>query len=141
MDEGEPPVRSFRFPIELGKIRELSRATWTEAPEVLDGTVIPPTFLYGARMWDDEAPEQRPADPGDRGRLHAEQEFVFHGPPPGAGAVLTVSTRVDPEYEKRGRRGGLMSFQLVVTEYRDPDGRLVAEARQLGVRTSAEAGG
>jgi hydroxyacyl-ACP dehydratase HTD2-like protein with hotdog domain len=68
--------------------------------------------------------------------LHAEQEFVFHGPPPRAGDRLVGTSRIAEIYEKTGRKGGTMTFVVMVTEFRDPDGRLVAESRLTGVETS-----
>jgi hypothetical protein len=68
--------------------------------------------------------------------LHGEQEFTFHGEPPGPGAVLTGTARIDKVYEKEGKRGGTMSFTEMVTEYRDQDGRLVAESRSTTIETS-----
>ena len=38
--------------------------------------------------------------------MHAEQEYVFHGPPPRAGTRLTCQSRIAEVYEKEGRRGG-----------------------------------
>jgi hypothetical protein len=68
--------------------------------------------------------------------LHAEQEYVFHGPPPAAGTRLTGQSRVAEIYQKDGRRGGTMTFVVLVTEFRDESGRLVAEARMTGVETA-----
>jgi hydroxyacyl-ACP dehydratase HTD2-like protein with hotdog domain len=67
--------------------------------------------------------------------LHGGQEYVFHGPPPRAGTELTFQTRVDKIYEKEGRRGGTMTFVETVTEFRDPDGTVVAEARSTAIET------
>ncbi len=50
--------------------------------------------------------------------------------------MLECVTRVDKMYEKPGKRGGTMVFTELVTEYRSPDGRLVAEARSTGIETS-----
>jgi hypothetical protein len=72
--------------------------------------------------------------------LHAEQEFIFHGPPPRAGSVLTARSRIAEIYEKSGRRGGTMTFATMVTEFRDPSGRLVAEAILTGVETARPPG-
>jgi hypothetical protein len=68
--------------------------------------------------------------------MHAEQEYVFHGPPPRAGATLTAQSRIDAVYQKQGRRGGVLTFAVLVTEFRDASGRLVAEARMTGVETA-----
>ncbi len=67
--------------------------------------------------------------------LHGGQEYVFHGPPPRAGTELTFQTRVDKIYEKEGRRGGTMTFVETVTEFRDPSGAVVAEARSTAIET------
>ena len=67
--------------------------------------------------------------------LHGSQEYIFHGPPPRAGDELTFQTRVDAIYEKEGKRGGAMTFVETVTEFRDTEGRLVAEARSTAIET------
>jgi hypothetical protein len=59
--------------------------------------------------------------------LHVEQEYVFHGPPPQVGVVLTGTSRIAATWEREGRRGGNMMFASVTTEFRDEAGRLVAE--------------
>ena len=68
--------------------------------------------------------------------LHAEQEYVFHGPPPSAGTRLYCQSRIESIYEKEGRRGGTLTFAVMVTEMRDATGKLVAEARLSGVETA-----
>jgi hypothetical protein len=132
---GEP----FELDVERGKIRELARATFSTHPAYLEGDrpVCPPTFLTTTFHW--EGPTSNPweqvrMDPS-RG-LHAEQEYVFHGPPPRAGTRLTCRSRIDDIYEKEGRRGGTMTFVVMVTEFRDESGRLVAEGRLTGVETA-----
>jgi hypothetical protein len=67
--------------------------------------------------------------------MHAEQEYVFHGPPPRAGDRLFCQSRVTEVYDKEGRRGGKLTFAVMVTEFRDAAGRLVAEAKLTGVET------
>ena len=99
--------------------------------------MIPPTFLTTAFFWQtgDADPWQAVAMDQRKG-LHAEQEFVFHGPPPRAGTRLTGVSRITGITEKQGRRGGTLTFAVMVTEFRDETGRLVAEARQTGVETA-----
>jgi hypothetical protein len=133
---GEP----FELELERGKIREFARATFSTNPSYLDdqAPVVPPTFLTTMIFW--SGPE---ADPWqfvrmDQSRgLHAEQEYVFHGPPPRAGTRLTARSRIESITTKPGRRGGELTFVVQVTEFRDPSGTLVAEARLTGVETSA----
>jgi hydroxyacyl-ACP dehydratase HTD2-like protein with hotdog domain len=68
--------------------------------------------------------------------MHAEQEYVFHGPPPRAGTRLTCRSRIAEMYDKQGKRGGTLTFVVMVTEFRDASGKLVAEARMTAVETA-----
>jgi acyl dehydratase len=65
--------------------------------------------------------------------LHAEQEFVFAGPPPRAGTVLQARSRVESIEEKPSRRYGSLDYVTIVTELRDSDGRVVGSARTTSV--------
>lgn len=135
---GQPfPVR-----IERGKIMEFAAATRSQNPAYWadENPVIPATFLTTQMFWSQWAGDD--ANPWDaveldqvRG-LHAEQEYIFHGPPPRAGATLTAQSRITDIYSKQGRRGGTLTFAVMVTEFRDENGTLVAEARLTGVETS-----
>lgn len=129
--EGTP----FRLDVERGKIREFARATFAPVPED-DSPTAPPTFLTTAFHWqgaESDPWEQVRMDPA-RG-LHAEQEFVFHGPPPRAGDRLVGTSRITDVYEKTGRRGGTLTFVVMVTEFRDGAGVLVAESTLTAVET------
>jgi hydroxyacyl-ACP dehydratase HTD2-like protein with hotdog domain len=134
---GEP----FRMTVELGKARELAKATRsTTGPDLGDdgAALAPPTFLVTAGFW------QQPAANPLRGAgielarvLHGEQQFVFHGRPLAVGDVLDGLSRIDQVYEKAGRRGGSMTFYEVLTEFRC-DGELVAESRSTLIETAAK---
>jgi hypothetical protein len=131
----------FTMPVELGKIREFARATKSRNPAYEAGgdrpALAPATFLITAVLW--QTPESNPYHGVDRNLeriLHGEQEFVFHGPPPSAGDQLTAQSRIAAVYEKEGKRGGTLVFTEQVTEFRDADGRLVAEARNTTIETS-----
>ena len=129
----------FDLHVEVGKVREFASAVRSTHPEHLEDPqpVSPPTFLTTAAFW--QVPGSNPwAEVAmDRRRgLHAEQEFVFHGPPPRAGDRLTGTSRIADIHNKVGRRGGTLTFAVMVTEYRDASGRLVAESRLTGVETS-----
>jgi N-terminal half of MaoC dehydratase len=134
---GEP----FTMVVELGKVRELARATRSRNP-AYDGApgdtpVSPATFLMSAAFWTGPASDPwRGVDRNVQRLLHGEQEFVFHGEPPRAGDVLTGRSRIDRVYTKQGKRGGSMTFAETVTEFRDPSGRLVAETRSTTIETS-----
>jgi hypothetical protein len=129
----------FTVELERGKVREFARATCSAHPSYLDDRhpVIPPTFLTTMCLW--TTPESDPwtAVAMDQSRaLHGEQEYVFHGPPPRAGTRLTARSRIKSITTKPGRRGGELTFAVMVTEFRDPEGNLVAEARLTGVETA-----
>ncbi|WP_322753448.1 FAS1-like dehydratase domain-containing protein [Frankia sp. Cas3] len=132
------PGAPFTMEVELGKIREFARATKSSNPDYLttDVPVSPATFLASAAFW--TGPENTPPmeELGDMARLlHGEQEFVFHGEPPRAGTRLVGQTRIGASYEKQGRRGGSMRFVELLTEFRTPEGRLVAEAKSTAIVT------
>lgn len=133
---GEP----FEFPIELGKVREFARAIGSRDSSFTQGVVTPPTFLMAADHWQ----RRQNSAWGDVKRnlartLHAEQEFIFHGPPPAVGTTLRGQSRIDKRYSKEGKRGGTMTFTEVVTEYRDASGAVIAEVRSTTVETSKAA--
>jgi hypothetical protein len=129
----------FEVVVERGKIREFAAAMQCGLPEYqAPDAVVPPTFLASSVQW---APEGARIGHGfDRRRLlHGEQEYRFFGPPPRAGQVLQARDRVEDRYEKPGKRGGSMRFVVIVTEFRDEQGALVAEARATYIETAKPA--
>jgi len=130
----------YEMVVERGKIAEFAAAMQSQNPAYAGpGAIAPPTFLISSALW---APEGAAVDVGfDRRRLlHGEQEFVFHGPPPRAGQTLKVSDQIVDRYEKPGKKGGLMRFAVVLTEYRSEDGTLLAEARKTLIETAPRTG-
>ncbi len=134
--EGQP----FELDVERGKVREFARAVRATHPAFFDGEqpIAPPTFLTTMFFWEANVDGANPwlrvqMDP--RRGMHAEQEYVFHGPPPRAGTRLHCRSRITQMFEKQGKRGGTLRFAVMVTEFRDADGRLIAEARLTGVET------
>lgn len=133
----------FPVRIERGKIMEFAAATRSRNPAYWadENPVIPATFLTTQIFWSQwfTGGDANPWDAVEldqvRG-MHAEQEYVFHGPPPRAGTTLTAQSRITDVYAKQGRRGGTLTFAVMVTEFRDEHGTLVAEARLTGVETS-----
>jgi hypothetical protein len=130
----------FDLFVEHGKVREFALATRATHESHFRGeSPIPPaTFLTTILFWQDLTDGANPwskvkIDP-QRG-LHAEQEYIFYGPPPAAGTRLKCRSRIESIYDKEGRRGGKLTFAVMVTEFRDPSGKLVAEARLTGVET------
>jgi hypothetical protein len=135
-DQAANSGRSWEVVVERGKIAEFAAAVESENPAFRGPDAIaPPTFLTTAARW--APPGVRASTGFDRERLlHGEQEYVFHGPPPKAGDVLFATERLTDRYEKRGKRGGVMRFATVVTEYRDRCGALVAEAKATFIETA-----
>jgi hypothetical protein len=128
--------QSWEVIVERGKIAEFADATASSNPAYRGAdAIIPPTFLTTAGRW---APPGVRVDVGfDRKRLlHGEQEYIFHGPLPGAGDALTAHERIVDRFEKPGKRGGTMRFATVVTEFRASDGTLVAEAKATFIETA-----
>ncbi|WP_330255063.1 MaoC family dehydratase N-terminal domain-containing protein [Nocardia sp. NBC_00565] len=124
--------------IERGKIREFANAMQSQNPAYSGAeAIIPPTFLVTAGQW---APAGVRVNVGfDRKRLlHGEQEYIFHGTLPQVGDHLTAQEKVLDRFEKPGKRGGVMRFAVVATEFRTPDGELVAEARATFIETAAK---
>jgi hypothetical protein len=131
----------FELDIERGKVREFARAVKSDNPDHLAGDhpVIPPTFLTATFHWERDVPGSNPwslLQVDQKRGLHAEQEYRFFGPPPRAGTRLTCQSRIESIYEKQGRRGGTLTFAVMVTEFFDGAGKLVAEARLTGVETA-----
>jgi len=130
----------YEMVVERGKIAEFAAAMQSRNPAYAGpDAVVPPTFLISSALW---APDGAAVEHGfDRRRLlHGEQEFIFHGPPPRAGQTLRVSEQIVDRYEKPGKKGGLMRFAVVITEYRGEDGALIAEARKTLIETAPRAG-
>jgi hypothetical protein len=135
----------FELDVERGKIFELSRAIHADHPDYLQGEhpVSPPTFLTVIHHWTSLVEGSHPwakVKMDQKRGMHAEQEYIFHGPPPRAGTRLFGQSKITEIYEKEGRRGGTLTFAVMVTEFRDEAGRLVAEARLTGVETSKPPG-
>jgi N-terminal half of MaoC dehydratase len=129
---------SYEMPIDRSKVREFARAVYARNPGHRGSdAVIPPTMLTSARMfWEPSAESAFPALGFDLRRvLHGEEEYVFHGPLPRVGDTVVVETRVERTYEKPGKRGGTMRFGVIVNEFRDASGALVAEQRSTIIET------
>jgi len=135
--EGQP----FVMDIERGKIHEFARATRSAHSSHFDGDhpVIPPTFLTTQFFWEELVEGSNPwhlVQMSQKRGMHAEQEYVFHGPPPRAGERLFARSMVTEIWEKESRSAGTLTFVKMVTEFRDAEGRLRAEAILTGVETA-----
>jgi N-terminal half of MaoC dehydratase len=132
----------FEMVVERGKIREFARATGSNATDYLDDRepVSPPTFLTTVAFWepDEAANLYRQLDIDLRRLLHGEQEFVFLHEPPHAGTVLHAQSVVEEIFEKEGRRGGVMTFVVMRTDFSDDDGAIVAQSRSTLIETGRQ---
>lgn len=129
----------FEMDVEKGKIREFARATWSANPSYLVSPmpVCEPTFLTTMIFW--QGPTSNPWDMVDMSQergLHAEQEFTFFGAPPRAGTRLRARSTITDVFEKEGKRGGTMTFAVMVTDFFDEGDVLVAQSKMTGVETS-----
>src|ERR1700722_6288829 len=100
---------TFELVIERGKGREFARAVESSHACSLgpEAPPIPPTFLTTMFFWEREVPGANPWDKvklDQKRGMHAEQEYVFHGPPPRAGAKLTGQWRIAAGDATEGRR-------------------------------------
>lgn len=130
---------SFEVPIERGKVREFARSVHADpGNHARNGAPIPPTFLTTARLtW--ASSDQNPLNSlgFDRSRLlHAGEEYRFFGELPRVGQVLNASSSIAEQYSKSGKRGGTMRFAVIVTEFSDASGDVVAEQRTTYVETA-----
>ncbi len=130
---------SYEVPIEFGKVREFARATQSRNTAYAErDSFIPPTFLTTARLvWEPRSESPMAQLNLDLRRiLHGEEEYIFYGPPPRAGQTLYASSHLGDQWVKDGKRGGTMRFVVVISEFRDGAGALVAEQRTTLVETS-----
>lgn len=133
----------YEVDIERGKIREFARAMWAPLPDFVEGRhpTIPATFLVSAPYtWGYTLERPRGTVLGQIDHdlsvpLHAEESFVFHGPPPRAGDRLIAQGSLEDVILKQGSKGGELTFLTLLTEYRDENGRLAAEQRSVTVTT------
>lgn len=151
----------YEFPVEATHILMFARSVGDPNPIYSDeeyakmsevGSIIaPPTFPQAKAQFEPGyvlrpeigkpwfgsggQPSGVPRDelPGGTG-LHAEQSFEYHRPLR-PGDRLTITEKPGKQWEKQGRKGGLLKFSETVFEYRDASGELVVTARSVGVRT------
>lgn len=133
----------YEMDIERGKIRSFARAMNAPIPDFVEGEnpVIPATFLVTAGYswgYTLERPRGTVLEQVDHDLsipLHAEEAYVFHGPPPRAGDRLTCRTSLEDVRTKSGAKGGELTFLTMLTEFRNHSGNLVAEQRATTVTT------
>lgn len=133
---------SFDMPVERGKVREFARATGADTA-IYDApnAPIPPTFLAASVLWE---PQEGPSVVEQLGVdltrvLHGGQEYRFPGEVPRVGDELAVDVTVEAVTQKAGKRGGAMTFIVLLTTFRArrKDGPVVAEARSTVIERAA----
>ncbi len=130
----------FVMEVERGKIAEFARAVRSSHRDHFREAhaVSPPTFLTTQFFWEERVEGANPwaqVEMSQERGMHAEQEYVFHGPPPAAGERLVATSRITDIWEKASRSAGTLTFVKMVTEFRDATGTLRAEAILTGVET------
>ncbi|MEM7124435.1 MAG: MaoC family dehydratase N-terminal domain-containing protein [Pseudomonadota bacterium] len=134
---------TFDVPVERGAVRAFARSVYAPWSVYLDDerAVIPPTFLTTANVnwgYTLERPRGTVLEELDHDLsvpLHAEETYLFHGTPPRVDDRLTARACLESLTEKPRKRGGGLTFLVLLTEFRDSDGVLVAEARSTTVTT------
>ena len=130
---------TFEFPIEKGKVLEFAESLGCSDWSF---THIPPTFLTSAFFWEqrrDDADVKEAVELDPSRAVHAEQIFVFHGPPPQLNERLLCQSRVDRIYEKTNRKGDTLIFVDIVTDYHDSMGELRASSTLRAIELPKDA--
>jgi acyl dehydratase len=145
---GDTTVTATEFRIEPGKVEEFARAITAEDPVFRDEAVAaerghdrvpaPLTYTQVARF-----PRYTPDDVDGKGfDLAFQPEYVIHGEqaheyerPIYVGDVLEGTTTLANVFQREGGRAGTMTFAVLETEYRTPDGELVLTDRSTAIET------
>ena len=162
-------MAEIQFPIEAAHVLMFARAVGDPNPVYSDAAcaaaqglaavIVPPTFPIAGDHFDpDYERRPRPGVPwfgsgrtpvsasggpqltkdGPSG-FHAEEHFVYHRYPK-VGDRLRGAERDGETWHKQGRRGGRLSFQEQITEYRDETSEAVVTARWVTVMTERHVG-
>jgi len=127
----------YEVPIERGAIRSFAKAMQSRSSAYEgEGAIIPPIFLISAWQWAPEGGRVRHGIPRAR-LLHGEQEFIFHGKLPTVGETLMAREQISERFEKQGRRGGIMEFVVIVTQFSNSGGDIVAEMKSTFIGREA----
>lgn len=157
-------MSKIRFPVEATHIMMYARALGETNPVYFDqeeaskkevgGVIAPPTFGIAVAQFDPEyplrpkpgeawigsgkTPSGRESKPTGGAALHAEEEYTYHRPLR-PGDVLTCEKRDGLTWSKQRKRGGEMTFQERISEFRNEQGELVLSARTVIVRLDQRA--
>ncbi|MEM7292591.1 MAG: MaoC family dehydratase N-terminal domain-containing protein [Pseudomonadota bacterium] len=133
----------FTVPVERGHVRQFAKAAYANVPVHIDDerAIIPATWLVSAGvLWGYtlERPRDTLLESIDHDLsvpLHAEESYKFVGDMPRVGDQLRARTCLESIKTRRGSRGGELTFLVMLTEFRNTKGTLVAEARATTVTT------
>lgn len=133
---------SYEMPVELGKVREFALATGSANPDYQAAdAVVPLTFLTASAFWEPtDGPTLVERLGVDLPRvLHGGQEYSFPGELPRVGDLLAVDVTIESVDVKEGKRGGSMTFIVMLTTFRrgSHDGPVVAEGRSTVIERNA----
>ena len=147
-------VKTLTMTVERGKIAEFARAIRDNNPIYFDetkaraagfaGIPAPPTFyevLLRFIDFGEDRPRarQRGGDTGGAG-FDGGREIEYLKPIL-AGDTLTMTKRGAPSYEREGRRGGKLTFNVEQCDFTNQRGEKVLLMRNITVRTSQVPGG
>ncbi|ELY64966.1 FAS1-like dehydratase domain-containing protein [Natrinema versiforme] len=145
---GDTTVTAEEFRIEPGKVEEFARAITADDPVFRDEGVAaerghdrvpaPLTYSQVARF-----PRYTPDDVDGKGfDLAFQPEYVIHGEqaheyerPVYVGDILEGTTTLADVFQREGGRAGTMTFAVLETEYRTPNGELVLTDRSTAIET------
>lgn len=137
---------ALRFTAEAGKIGEFARATKNPNPEYVGWTAglpAPLTFSVVSRLYSLTGDAlQTVRDLGlDVARVvHGTQEWVYHEPLTAGRDIEGVPT-VTEHYSKVARDGGVMTFVMLETVFRDvADGTPLVTERMLSIELPEKEG-
>lgn len=146
-----PPVALISpegLPVERGKIHEFACAIYDDDPLYHDETaakaaglpsvVAPTTYTATQAFFSDPMAEM--SELGDLELnmmyvLHGGQEYEFERPI-FAGEVLTSHKGEIKTYTKQGRRGGLMKFAEITSNFTDEKGEIVLRLKSILIQTA-----
>ena len=112
----------YEFPIEAGKIREMANAAFDDNPIYFDkefakkkgysSLLAPPNFSVVSMFYSNwqQVHQDLARKPGHTS--HAEEECIYFKPIV-AGDVLTGQAKVVDIFDKKGRRGGDLTFAVI----------------------------
>jgi acyl dehydratase len=146
-----PPVALISpegLPVERGKIHEFACAIYDDDPLYHDETaakaaglpsvVAPTTFTATHAFFSDPMAEMSELGDLDLNMmfvLHGGQEYEFERPI-FAGEVLKANKGEMNVYTKQGRRGGLMKFVEITSNFTDEKGEVVMRLKSTLIQTS-----